>query len=155
MSCRGQSTMTFLLSGWCGILPPLPIKFEIFETFPTAQQMYWSSCHSWPAETNLYNIEIYLFPRITHSHFFATKWMASVEDDLLDDHCAVNCSLVKGNLKPLCFWLPRMDLLGTLSMAFEISFLLGQYLNSNTVPWHGTWTAFAGFFGKKVVAISV
>ena len=27
----------------------------------------------------------------------------------------------------------RMDLLGTLSMAFEISFLLGQYLNSNTV----------------------
>ena len=26
----------------------------------------------------------------------------------------------------------RMDLLGTLSMAFEISFLLGQYLNSNT-----------------------
>ena len=30
-----------------------------------------------------------------------------------------------------------MDLLGTLSMAFEISFLLGQYLNSNTVPWYG------------------
>ena len=34
-------------------------------------------------------------------------------------------------------------------MAFEISFLLGQYLNSNTVPWHGTWTAFAGFFWEK------
>ena len=50
----------------------------------------------------------------------------------------------------LCvFWLPRMDLLGTLSMAFEISFLLGQYLNSNTVPWHGTWTAFAGYFWEK------
>ena len=81
--------------------------------------------------------------------------MASVEDDLLDDHCAVNCSLVKGNLKLGVFWLPRMDLLGTLSMAFEISFLLGQYLNSNTVPWHGTWTAFAGFFGKNAVTISL
>lgn len=32
---------------------PLPIKFEIFEIFPTAQQinqMYCSSCHSWPAK---------------------------------------------------------------------------------------------------------
>ncbi|CAE7288267.1 Pde1c [Symbiodinium sp. CCMP2456] len=39
------------------------------------------------------------------------------------------------------FW---MDLLGTLSMAFEISFLLGQYLNSNTVVLRTARTAKLG-----------
>lgn len=37
-----------------------------------------------------------------------------------------------------------MDLLGTLSMAFEISFLLGQYLNSNTVVLRTARTAKLG-----------
>ena len=93
----------FSWSGWCGIFASAANQIrDIRDIPPRLNTCNWSSCHSWPTETNLYNIEIYLFLRITHSHFFATKWMSSVEDDLLDDHCAVNCSLAKGNLKPLC-----------------------------------------------------